>query len=206
MVVSIPIIRFFEWDTAEIASPIGTRHIPGGSFAFKQMLASGCQHADPKLPATTSGTLIFEGTTFNLVGEDPPSHKASKVTAMTVNLGSSGVAISEMMLFLRDDSGLRVSMDNGLDPAFVQMVASGSWHPHANLPSGAATRLSTSVPALPNLRRQDGGLALLTEDDQNSSQFAYMNVVIPLGAPLGSYGICGSGSIRFGLMFTYFPV
>lgn len=202
---NIPIIRFFEWDTGEIASPVGNRHIPGGSFAFKQMVASGCQTADSSNPATTSGTLHFEGTTFDFTGT-PPSHKASKVTAITVNLGSSGVAISEMRLFLRDDSGLKASMDQGLDPAIIQMVTSGTWNPYAELPSGAVPQLPNTVPALPNLRRQDGTLALLTQDDQNSSEFVYMNIVIPLGAPLGTYGVCGSGAVRFGLMFSYFPV
>jgi hypothetical protein len=202
----IPTIRFFEWDVDEIASPIGNRNIPGGSFAFKQMLASGCQHSNPLQPATTSGTLIFTGTKIDYTGDSPPSHHVSSVTAITINLGSSGVAISDMRLFLRDDSGLRASVNEGLDPAFIQMAVSGSWHPFSTLPSGAATRLTTSVPDNPNIRRQDGNLALLTEDDENSSQFAYMNIIIPLGAPLGTYGICGSGAIRFGLMFSYFPV
>lgn len=205
MVVNIPIIRFFEWDTGEIASPSGNRHIPGGSFAFKQMIASGCQTANPSAPATTSGTLLFGGTKFDLTG-DVSSHLASAVTAITVNLGSSGVAISEMKLYLRDDSGLRASVDEGLDPAIIQMVASGAWNPFSSLPSGAAPQLTTAIPDVPNLRRQDGQLALLAEDDGNSSEFAYMNIIIPLGAPLGSYGICGSGSVRFGLMFSYFPV
>lgn len=202
--VNIPIIRFFEWDTAEVANPSGRRNIPGG-FGFKQIIASGCQTADPKLPASTSGTLLFDGTRFNLTG-GAISHQASKVAAVTVNLGSSGVAISEMKLFLRDDSGLRASMDQGLDPAIIQMEASGTWFPGITLPSGAVAQVPTSVPDSPNLKRQDGTLALLGEDDQNSSQYAYMNVVIPLGHPLGEYGVCGSGAIRFGLMFSYFPI
>jgi hypothetical protein len=134
-----------------------------------------------------------------------PSELAGKVATFTVNLGSSGVAISELKLFLRDDSGLRASVDQGLDPAIIQFVASGEWNPKAQLPSGAAPQLGNTVPLLQNLFRQDGGQALVAEDDGNSSQFAYLNVVVPFGHPLGTFGVCGSGAIRFGLMFTFFP-
>lgn len=206
MVTNIPIIRFFEWDIDEVSSPIGIRHIAGASFAFKQMIASGCQHSDPLNLATTSGTLAFEGTKFDLTG-NPSSHLASKVSVMTVNLGSSGVAITEMKLFLRDDSALRASMDRGLDPVVLQMAVSGVWQPNAVLPSGITGRLTTDIPAFPNLRRQDGiHLSLEKEDDGHSSQFVYLNLIIPFGHPLGSFGVCGSGALRFGLMFNYYPV
>lgn len=206
MVTNIPIIRFFEWDIDEVADPVGRRHLAGGSFAFKQMIASGCQHVDPLDLAHTSGTLVFEGTKFDLIGT-PPSHIASKVSALTVNLGSSGVAITEMKLFLRDASALRASMDQGLDPVVLQIAVSGIWQPNAVLPSGITGRLTTTIPAAPNLRRQDNvHLSLEAEDDQHSSQYVYLNLIIPFGHPLGPFGICGSGSLRFGLMFNYFPV
>jgi hypothetical protein len=202
---SIPIIRFFEWDTAELASPIGQRNIIGGAFAFKQVIASGCQTWDPMNPTTTSGTLTFADVKFNLVGGDLPSHKESKVTAMTINLGSSGVAISDLKLYLTEDSGLLASKDVGLDPAFIQIATSGSWLPNPPFPSGLGTRLTTTIPSSPNVKRQDGNNALVAEDDLNSSEFIYMNVVVPLGHPLGTFGICGSGNIRMALMFDYWP-
>ena len=71
------------------------------------------------------------------------------------------------------------------------------------LPSGAGTRLTRAVPSLPNINRQDGGNALLGEDDLNSSEFVYMNLVIPFNFPIGTFGICGSGNLRFGFSFNY---
>jgi len=198
-----PIVRFFEWDTAEIADPAGTRHLEGGAFAFKQRLARGCQ---TYAGAGTSGTLQFEGTTFDLTQTPLPSHLESKVTAVTISLGSSGVAISNMRLYLKDNTGLLASKDQGLDPAIVQFTASGIWQPGSVLPSGIAPELSTTIPAVPNLRRQDGAAGLEGEDDFNASQYVYMNVLVPLGAPLGAFGICGSGQINIGLAFDFYPL
>jgi len=203
--VEIPIIQFFEWDVDDPASPVGRRHLPGG-LGFRQILASGCQAADPFFPASTSGTLIFRGTKFSVVDSSPPSHQESKTSVFTVNLRSSGVGISNMKLFLRDDSALRVSMDQGLDPAIMQMTASGTWSHGRTMPSGTETQVTTSVPATVNIRRQDGAPGLEGEDDANASQFVYLNLILPLGIPIGSFGVCGSGALRLGLAFDYFPV
>jgi hypothetical protein len=51
--------------------------------------------------------------------------------------------------------------------------------------------------------RQDGTAGLAGQDDLNSSEFVYLNLVMPLGSPLGDYGVCGSGLLRFGLVFNY---
>lgn len=199
---SFPNIRVFEWDTSETASPVGTRTTPGGSFAFKQIVASGCYMADPNNPAS-SGTLLFADTKFDLTGT-LPSHLESKVTAVTFNLAASGTAISDMKFFVVDDSAFQGSADQGLDRAFVQYSPSGSnWFPNVIMPSGAVDRLPLAVPSSPNVRRQDGGNALVGEDDLNSSEFVYLNIVVPLGSPLGAYGVCGSGLLRLALVFNY---
>ncbi len=109
MTNNFPQLRVFEWDTAELASPVGTRTIPGGSFAFKQIVASGCQTANVNSPATTSGTLIFQETKFDLTDLPLPSHLESKVTAITFNLAASGTAISDMKLFVVNDSAFQGS-------------------------------------------------------------------------------------------------
>lgn len=204
--MNLPVVRIFEWDTAEIVSPQGTRTTPGGSFAFKQIVSSGCETADPNLPATTSGIIAFEKTRFDITEgtANLPSHIESKVTALTFNLANSGVAISDMRIYLINESALQGSVTFNQDPGFVQFAASGSsWIPNAILPSGAGTRLTTTVPISRNVKRQNGGNALVGNDDQNSSEFVYMNVVLPLGYPLGNFGVCGSGILRFGLIFNY---
>ena len=200
-----PQISVCEWDSSEAASPVGNRHIPGGSFAFKQIVSSGCQTADPNHPATTSGTLLFENATFDLTSLPLPSHIESKVTAITFNLGASGTAISDLRFYLVDDSAFQASKDEGLDRGFVQFAPSGSlWLINPLLPSGSVQRLSTVVPATQNVFRQDHNPGLVGQDDLNSYEFIYMNIVVPLGTPFGTYGVCGSGLLRFGLIFNYY--
>ena len=160
--------------------------------------------ADPNNPATTSGVLLFEGVKFDLTNPPLPSHVASKPTAITFHLAASGTAISELRLYLVDDSAFQASKDQGLDRAFMQYAPSGSiWRYNLTLPSGAAARVPTTVPSAQNVHRQDGGFALAGEDDLNSSEFVYLNIVIPLGTPLGEYGVCGSGLLRLALVFNY---
>lgn len=199
-----PVVRIFEWDTTELASPAGNRTTPGGAFAFKQMVASGCHMANPASPASTSGTLMFEDVKFDLTDLPLPSHIASTVTAITFNLAASGTAISELRLYLVNDSAFQASRDQGLDPGFMQYAPSGSlWLPNLVLASGAVAKVPTIIPSVPNVRRQDGGPALVGQDDVNSSEFVYLNVVIPLGHPLGVFGVCGSGILRLALVFNY---
>lgn len=199
-----PIVRIFAWDTEEIASPVGNRNIPNGAFAFKYIVASGCHTADPNNLTTTSGVLTFENVTFDLSQGSLPSHVASKPVAITFNLGASGTAISDMRLFLTDDTVFQACRDNGLDPGFVQFAPSGSnWVPGLSMPSGIFNRLSTTVPNFQNVFRQDGINGLLNEDDSNSSEFIYLNLIMPLGTPFKNYGVCGSGLLRFGMVFSY---
>ena len=201
---SFPFIRVFSWDTAEIASPVGNRTTPGGTFAFKNIVSSGCSTVDSNNVANTSGVLMFEETQFNLTDLPLPSHLESKVAAITFNVANSGTAISDLRLFISDDSAFQGSADQGLDRAFVQFAASGSyWAFNGVLPSGAGERLPLVVPDAQNVFRQNGSNALVGQDDQNSSEFVYLNLIIPLGTPLGEYGVCGSGLLRFGLTFNY---
>ena len=199
-----PVIRVFEWDTSELASPVGNRTSPGGTFAFKQIVASGCSTADPNNAGGSSGTLIFANTRFDLTNLPLPSHLESNVTAITFNVAHSGTAISDLRLFLADDSAFQGSADQGLDRAFIQYSPSGSnWLPNVVMPSGSVNRLPLTVPILQNVFRQDGNQGLVGEDDANSSEFVYLNMVLPLGSPLGTYGVCGSGLLRIGLIFNY---
>lgn len=200
---SFPIIRIFEWDTAEIASPSGTRHIPGGSFAFKQMVGSGCSNSNPLNVGATSGNIGFS-VRFDLTDGQSSSHVASKPTAITFNLAASGTAISDMKLFLTDDSAFQASQDQGMDRAFMQYAPSGSlWRYNLSLPSGSVRRIPTSVPVSANIFRQDGGNALVGQDDSNSSEFVYLNIVVPQGTAAKTYGVCGSGLLRLALVFNY---
>lgn len=206
--MSAPIVRIFEYDTDEIASPIGTRNVPGGSFAFVQMVASGTLKANPLRPGSTSGTLWFSNVQYNFtedaIQDNSKDYITSKVSALLFNLGSAGSVISEMKLFISDDSALQAAADFGYDRGFVQIANSGTWHYKPTLPSGAGTRLTTSIPASPNIFRADGQLALFTaRPETNTSQFIYTNLILPKGHPFGTYGAYGSGRLSFGLIFSY---
>jgi len=203
MTNEFPHIRVFEWDITEVASPAGNRTTPGGSFAFKQIVASGCSTADPNFPSSTSGILEFSGTKFILT-DGTQDHLASIPSVITFNLAASGTAISDIKLYLVDDTVFQASADQGLDRAFMQFAPSGNnWLPNTSMASGAFPKLTTVIPSFPNVFRQDGTAGLVGQDDQNSSEFVYLNVVIPLGTPLGSYGVCGSGFLRLGIQFNY---
>lgn len=198
--VNVPLIDIYEFNTAEISSPIGNRHIEGGSFAFKQKVALGYnQYSGPG----TSGTLVFENLKFNV--SIPTSDVSSKVTAIIVRMAnaSAGGAIYNMRLYLAQASALSGSLSYGLDPAIVQYAVSGVWQPNPIWPSGITTRLPQLVPTTPNLFRQDGAPFINANQDADVSQFVYLNVVIPNGFPPGRYGIIGSGLLRPALIFDY---
>lgn len=200
-----PLIRVFAWDVGEIASPVGNRTNPGGAFAFKYMVASGCKTADPLNPATTSGTLLFDGTKFDLTNLPLPSHLASSPECLTFNIANSGVGVSDMKLFLIDDSALKAGVWHNAGSGLVQIrQGSNIWQHNLIMPSGSNPVLTTSIPSTPNIRRQDGTAGLVGQDDLNSSEFIYLNLILPLGFPLGGFGVCGSGLLRFGLIFNYF--
>lgn len=199
MALTPPIVDFFQFNTSEIADPSGTRHISGGSFAFQQRLSTGCRKSTGN---TSSGTLVFENLIFDATA--PRSHLESKVTALVIRTATSGVALSNLRLFLGTATALNYPIDRGLDPAFIQIAPSGSWQPNSLLPSGAGTRLTAIPGFLPNVKRQDGENALIANDDANVSQYIYMNLVIPYGGAFGQFGACGSGQLQIKLLFDFF--
>lgn len=201
-----PIINIYEFNTSETASPLGNRHTFEGSFAFQQKVSLGCSVFVPG-NASTSGVLTFENVRFNTAV--PVSHIESKVQAIIFLLdddpAASGTAVSNMRLYISDNSALMAGPNHdGSEPARLQFSPSGSWLPGVVLPSGSVSELPAAVPAAPNVFRQDGGAALLKQDDNNVSQFVYMNLVAPLGFPFGTFGVCGSGVLRLSLLFDYY--
>jgi hypothetical protein len=202
MTTVFPFLRIHEWNIGENSSPVGVRNVPAGSPAFKQIISVDCETSDPLNLSSTSGTLLFEDTKFEVFGASQ-SHLESRVAAITVHVVTDTVAIGNLKLYLQNDSAFQASQDEGLDRAFIQFTTSGIWQPGALLPSGAGVKLETFIPNNPNVFRQDGALALVNTNDFNSSQFIYMNLVSPLGTPLGTYGICGSGLVTFCLGFDY---
>jgi hypothetical protein len=199
MTLNFPDIHIYQFDTSEIASPSGNRHIEDGSFAFVRRVGLDCLTYSG---AGTSGTLGFGEINVDLT--NPKSHSESDVIALVFRLASSGVGISDMRLYLTDNTALtEPAADVGVPSAFVQMATSGNiWAHNPLLPSGAGTQLTTSIPST-NIRRQDGKIYLTGLQDRDVSEFVYMNLVVPIGFPVGIFGVCGSGLLRFNLLFDY---
>jgi len=212
MSLTTPNIYFFEFNTRELASPVGSRHTANGNFAFNSVLASGCStYTTRNLPATSgiasSGTLLFPGTKINLADVTQDYIATTPVAIIARIETTDNTSISNLRFHLREDTAITIPAESvGLPPGFVQFASSGVWQPNCVLPSGAVTRLEkTRNPFGPaNVYRQDGGPVIVGADDTNVSEFIYLNLILPVGFPLGVFGICGSGSLRFGLAFDYF--
>jgi len=200
MSIPFPDIHIYQFDTNEIASPSGKRHIEGGSFAFVQRVGLGCVSYTT---TGTSGTLNFGDIEVNLA--EPRSHYESDPIALVFRLASSGVGISNMRLYLSDDTALtQPAADVGVPPAFVQMTTSGNiWAYNGVLPSGAGIQLTTTAPVNRNVFRQDGNGFLAGLQDNDVSAFVYLNLVVPINFPLGDFGPCGSGLVRLNFTFDY---
>lgn len=197
--IEFPDIHIYQYDTSEIASPSGTRHIEGGSFAFLRRVGLGCANYGD---VGTSGVLDFGPVIVDLA--NPQSSFVSDVTAITFRLATSGTGVSSLRLHLSDNTALtQPAADVGVPSAFIQIATSGgTWQPNPLLPSGAGTQLTTSVPAT-NVLRQDGANFMAELQDGDASEFVYMNLVVPIDFPTGDYGVCGSGLLRFNLLFDY---
>lgn len=200
MAFIFPDIHVYQFDTSEISDPSGSRHIEGGSFAFVQRVGLNCSiYSGPG----TSGTLDFGP--IRIDPNNYPDYVNTEVIALVFRVATSGTGVSNMRLYLTDRTALTLPAAYvGRPPGFVQIASSGIWQPNSVLPSGAGTTLGVTVPSIHNIKRQDGKTYMAASEDQDVSEYVYMNVVLPNSFPLGAFGVCGSGLLRFGLVFDYF--
>lgn len=191
-------VEVIAFDTTEISSPSGTRHIPNGSEAYIKSLGTG----------QLSG-LIWPNVVFNMIDQSNKDYIESTPVAFVLRASSSGFGISDIRPIIIDDSAIVIPARNiGYNPGFVQYTTSGQWLHNCLLPSGAGTRVEKSFPSFPfdtpSALRTDGFGGLTGEEDFNSSQFIYMNIILPKSFPFGTYGVLGSGTLRLGMLYSYF--
>ncbi len=194
-----PLFKAFEWNIDEFSDPSGQRHIENATFAFKQILASGCS-GSVLLDGSTSGTLTFDGVTFEN-NNGFPSEVVSKTSVFNINNVVSGLVINNMKVYNNINTVNQFS--NG-EPVLLQYVTSGVWLPGLTMGSGSFSLMPTSVPDNQNLFRQDGNASLVAVNDDNVSQYIYMSLVVPFGHSLGLFGVCGSGLLQVSVIFDYF--
>lgn len=189
---NLPQAQFLSFNTAELADPGITRHLPSGSPAYIKNVTVGC-----------TGALVFE----DLKLEPPATVASSKVAAVNLSfpnfadLISSGLqAIYNMRVFIPTGSG------NVLDlPGIsLQYIPSGIWRPNLDFPSGLGQTFVGTLPSQFNLKRIDGRPELFGYSALNCSEYLYMRLFVDETFPIGLFGICGSGLLRIRCVYDFF--
>lgn len=191
----IPELRIYQFHTTEFSDPSGERHIPGGAFAFDKVVSSG---------TCVSGIDFGE---ISLVVGGSQTHYVSTPIALVFHLDSisRGSGVDSLRFYLAEDSALD---GDGSEPKpFVQMSVNSNWQSYITMPSGTGTKMITNnIPSLANVRRQNGALNIEGITDEWVSQYVYLNLVVPSHYLVGDYGICGSGSLRFAVLYNYYEI
>jgi hypothetical protein len=192
--VPFPEIRFSSWKNAELADPVGTRHLVSGSFAFDKVVGIGCASSMP-----------FNNLRLNLGNNDP--FVGSNVAVINISvpnfgeLQSSGLStIYNMKLWIPSGSGAILDLPG----SHLQFETSGTWLPNLTFPSGAGQAFLRALPTQFNVRRIDGRPEILSFNDANVSEWIYMRLFLDASFPVGSFGACGSGTFRPRLTYDFY--
>ena len=192
--VPFPQIQFSSWDNSELADPIGTRHLVSGAFAYDKLLGTGCG-----LALALNNLKLNAGANQPFVGSD-----IAVVNVSIPNFGelqSSGLnAVYNMRLWIPAGSGSIIDTPG----AHLEFFTSGLWVPNAGFPSGHGQEFSRVLPSQFNLRQVDGRAELTSYNDTEVSEYIYMRMFMDSQFPLGTFGVCGSGSLRPRLSFDFY--
>lgn len=182
--MTFPTVKFDYFDSKEMSNPSG-QILSRGSFAFVRELGSGINSGllfrDIKIPT-------------DLTADTFPS----TVEAIVFYNLTPGTIISNMRLWNNNHSALH------RDLVRLQFAASGVWQPNAIWPSGIHNELSKQVPSSANVFRMDGSSSLMAVNEENVSQFIYLNAVVNKLHPPGRFGLGVNGEIRITMIFDYY--
>jgi len=184
-----PSTQFLAFNVSESASPLGSRNIPGGSFAFRQIVGPHI------LNPLEFRNVIFDFATPNNISGLYQSTTECIIFRQT----NDRFNISNMRFFMPSGTALTPS-------GHIEYATSGAWIYNAHIPSGYGAPVPTALPSTPNLRRCDGLGYLDGSDDIHVSQFIYMTITVPSGYSLGKYGYGGIGTLSFKLTFDIFQI
>ncbi len=192
--VPFPTIQFSSWDNTELADPIGTRHLVSGAFAYDKLLGKGCDLA-----------MAFNGLRLNAGENEPFVGSDVAVINMSVsNMGelqSSGLlAIYNMRLFIPAGSGSIIDTPG----SHLEFFTSGVWVPNVDFPSGHGQEFLRTLPTQFNVRQVDGRAELISFSDTEVTEYVYMRMFLDERFPLGTFGLCGSGTLRPRLTFDFY--
>ena len=190
--VPFPTIQFSSWDNTELADPAGTRHLVSGAFAYDKLLGTGCGLAlafnnlvlDASEPFATSDVAVINMSVSNM-GE----------------LQASGLnAVYNMKLWIPAGSGSVIDTPG----AHLEFFTSGLWVPNVDFPSGHGQQFLRTLPTQFNVRQHAGRAELTSYTDDETSEYVYMRLFLDERFPLGTFGVCGSGSLRPRLTFDFY--
>ena len=192
--VPFPEIQFSSWDNTELADPSGTRHLVSGAFAYDKLVGLGCGLA-----------MAFNELLLN-AGENEP-FASSNVAVLNIavpNIGemqSSGLTgIYNMKMWIPAGSGSVIDTPG----AHLEFFTSGLWVPNVDFPSGHGQQFLRTLPTQFNVRRFDGNNELVGYQDDQVSEYIYMRMFLDERFPVGTFGVCGSGSLRPRLTFDFY--
>ena len=192
--VPFPTIQFSSWDNSELADPSGTRHLVSGAFAYDKLLGLGCDFA-----------LTFNGLRFNITNNEPFVGSDVAVINMSVpnmaELKASGLsAVSNLRLWIPAGSGSIIDTPG----THLEFFTSGLWVPNVDFPSGHGQTFLRTLPTQFNVQQQSGRAELTDFTDEQVTEYVYMRMFIDERFPFGTFGLCGSGTLRARLTFDFY--
>jgi hypothetical protein len=192
--VPFPVIQFSTWDNSELADPIGTRHLVSGAFAYDKLVGLGC-----------GLSMAFNNLQLDAVAGEP--FVGSEVAVMNISVSNMGElqasglnAVYNMKLWIPAGSGSIIDTPG----SHLEFFTSGLWVPNVNFPSGHGQTFLRTLPTQFNVRQHAGRAELTSYSDDETSEYIYMRMFLDADFPLGTFGICGSGSLRPRLTFDFY--
>lgn len=192
--VPFPVIQFSSWDNSEFADPVGTRHLVSGAFAYDKLLGLGCDFA-----MTFNGLRLDAGSSQPFVGSD-----VAVINMSVPNMGelqASGLlAVSNLRLWIPAGSGSIIDTPG----SHLEFFTSGVWVPNVDFPSGHGQPFLRTLPTQFNVRQHAGRAELTSFSDDETTEYVYMRMFLDERFPLGTFGECGSGTLRPRLTFDFY--
>lgn len=182
-----PSTAFYSFNVYEFSSPVGSRNLVSGSFAFLTEVG----------PHTTR-PLEFRNVVLDF------------------DSGISGYyqSLTECVLFRSINtrfniSNMRFWMPSGtalIPSGHIEFHATSEWLYNFGMPSGSYGVVPSSLDSAYLLKKQDGLRYIDEADDVDVSEFIYMKITVPSGYSLGRYGLGGSGTLAFAVTYDWYNI
>lgn len=192
--VPFPIIQISSWNNAELADPVGTRHLVSGAFAYDKLVGIGCSlsMAFNNLRLDTTLGQPFIGSDVAVINFSVSNMAELKASGLST--------VYNMRLWIPAGSGSVIDTPG----SHLEFFTSSVWVPNIAFPSGAGQPFLRTLPTQFNVRQHAGRNELIDYTDDETSEYVYMKMFLDERFPLGTFGVCGSGSLRPRLTFDFY--